>query len=78
MRTDRWDLVAKKSIASPAAVEAFLDEYEALCKKHELCLAHEDHGGGFIVERIRKQTIQWVRGASVGMLKGCQRSGDQE
>jgi hypothetical protein len=75
MNTKRWDRVGRCEIESPAAVEAFLSEYEALCRKHELCLAHEDDGGGFIVERLRNKTISWVKGASLGMLKGCQRAG---
>ena len=77
----RWDKIARKNVESPAVVEAFLDEYEALCRKHELCLSHEDGHGSFIIERLRNSQIKWVRNAALGMLRGIQRGikrGDKE
>ena len=54
-----------KYVESPASVEAFLDEYEALCKKHNFSLSHEDGHGGFEIEPFDQSNIAWVRAASM-------------
>ena len=55
------------------AVQFFLKEIEAVCKKHKFSLSHEDTQGGFIVEEYDKQLSEWLQQASVGKtveLKG--------
>lgn len=76
-KPQRFDRIARSYVESPKAVEDFLDEYEALCRKHELCISHEDAWhGAFIVERLRNITVERVViGAKLGMLKGAQRQG---
>lgn len=74
----RWDKIARTHLDSPQAVEDFLDEYEALCRKHELCLGHEDDQGSFIVGRLNNNWIRWARNAVLGMLTGAQRFGKQK
>ena len=54
-----------KTVESPAYIEAFLDEYEALCKKHNLTLGHEDGHGGFLIEPFGQSNVHWVRAASM-------------
>jgi len=62
-RVARWDSEAREFVESPPEVEAFLDEYAALCLKHKLCLSHEDGHGAFIIERDHPRLISWVRQA---------------
>ena len=47
----RWHLDLRDDAESPAEVEAFLEEYRALCRRHNMALSHEDCHGGFIVQR---------------------------
>jgi hypothetical protein len=47
------------------SVDAFLDEYIAICRRHMLCLSHEDSGGSFIVTKIDGDLLDWVYGAYV-------------
>jgi hypothetical protein len=56
-----------RRVASPLKIEAFLDEYEALCRKHGLSLSHEDGHGGFEIEVFDKHNIDWVRQAAIGL-----------
>lgn len=45
--------------------DAFLDDLEALYRKHGLGLGHEDYQGGFIVEPLTDYLINWTRGALI-------------
>ncbi len=60
-----WDSIAGEYVDPPAKVVAFLDEYEALCQKHGLCLSHEDRGGSFIIQKLDGRKIAWVREANL-------------
>lgn len=46
-----------------SVIEAFLDEIEAVCRKHGLSLAHEDFQGAFIVQLFSEENIGWLRDA---------------
>jgi hypothetical protein len=63
--TKRWDKNTRTRVESPTNVEAFLDEYAALCDKHNLTLSHEDDHGAFIITDYREGNIDWVRAASL-------------
>ncbi|QBX06742.1 hypothetical protein H1O16_gp329 [Burkholderia phage BcepSaruman] len=65
MKDKRYDARLKEYVESPAHVEAFLDEYEALCQKFGLSLSHEDAHGGFIIEEFHEYNMKWVREASM-------------
>lgn len=48
------------------AVGAFLDEIEAVCRKHGMSLGHEDSHGAFIVyTNVDETIIKWLKEASV-------------
>ena len=42
-------------------LEAFIKDYEALCKKHNISLSHEDKYGAFEFEEYLKDNIEWVQ-----------------
>ena len=47
-----------------AEVEAFLNEIEAVCRKHDLSILHEDTQGAFEIRRFDDQAMTWLRGSS--------------
>lgn len=44
-------------------ISAFMDGYEALCKKHKLSLSHEDGHGAFLIQDFDPENVKWVRNA---------------
>lgn len=55
-----WNHTTSERVGTPPRVRAFLDAYEALCRQHGLCLAHEDGEGAFIVCPVDDDCIEWV------------------
>lgn len=45
-------------------IENFFREYEELCKKYNVSLAHEDSQGGFLIDIYDEENIEWVKAAS--------------
>ncbi len=45
-------------------VDNFLDDLEELYRRYGLCLAHEDHQGAFIIEKLSEDRLRWVRNAT--------------
>ena len=43
----------------------FFKEYEELCKKYNLTLAHEDCEGSFLLEQFNDDNIKWVKDALI-------------
>lgn len=48
--TERWNTKAANRLPSDPRIEAFLDEIEQVCRKHQLTISHEDHHGAFEIE----------------------------
>ncbi len=44
-------------------VDAFLDEIEAVCRKHVMSISHEDMHGAFIIEDFDDDDMKWLRNA---------------
>lgn len=63
----RWDADAGKFIESPQDIEAFLDDIEAVCRKHGFSIGHEDGHGGFEIEPLSDSNIEWLRNASLSL-----------
>jgi len=64
-----WDKKQQKYITQVADenVISFLSEFEQLCKKHNLSIAHEDTHGAFIIEEFNQFNIDWIKEASLNI-----------
>ena len=49
----------------------FFKEYEELCKKYNVSLAHEERRGSFILEPYDDMNIGWVKWAYIEDYEGC-------
>lgn len=61
----RWNS-AKGEYTEEPDVDAFLADVIAVCKKHGMSISHEDHHGGFVIERFDESTAEWLLQASDG------------
>lgn len=59
----RWKR-AQDAYGEAPDVDAFLAEIEAVCRKHNLSLGHEDEYGSFVVEEFSEQNVKWLNDAS--------------
>ena len=59
-------------------VKNFFKEYEEICKKYNLSLAHEDCEGSFILEPYNENNIDWVECAYIEGYGGCINWVDEE
>lgn len=51
-----------------AEVAAFLKDIHAVCKKHGLCIEHEDSHGSFIIGKYYNVTdFRWLESAHIGV-----------
>lgn len=48
-------------------IKVFLDDIEAVCRKHGLSISHEDYQGGFVIEKFSLKNMTWLKNASDGM-----------
>jgi hypothetical protein len=59
----RWDSTLGEKIEDKA-IDAFLDEICAICRKHNMALGHEDGHGAFQVSRgVDEDDLDWLRAA---------------
>lgn len=59
----RWSTTARAEVEVPA-IDVFLEEVIAVCRKHGFSLSHEDGHGGFKVERPSDRNFDWLREAA--------------
>jgi sugar phosphate isomerase/epimerase len=64
----RWHKEKSVRLEDPA-VDAFLEEVIEVCKKHGMCIGHEDGHGAFLVER-GDWTFEWLLNAHIGFEVG--------
>lgn len=64
---ERWDTDAREVVIRQD-IDLFLDELEALCRRHGLIVSHEDGHGAFIIRTLddRQNAFEWLREAMVG------------
>ena len=63
----RWDCNQNKKVDAPD-IDGFLTEIVAFCRKHNMCIGHEDGFGAFEVYRTcTPGTIDWLYGANIGI-----------
>jgi hypothetical protein len=60
----RWNKEAMKNLESNPKIESFLKAIDDVCREHGFSIAHEDSGGGFMIERYSKKRRDWLFDAS--------------
>lgn len=60
----RWHSKERREVERPD-IDAFLQDVIKVCKKHGMCIAHQDHHGSFLVEPIKKINLKWLLNAAV-------------
>lgn len=56
--------MAEQRAIKRAEVEAFLNEIEVVCRKHDLSIRHEDTYGGFEIHQFEDEAMAWLRASS--------------
>lgn len=60
--TVRWNIKQRRNIEI-GAVDRFIEDIVAVCKKYDMSIAHEGEHGVFIVKRLSQRDIAWLRAA---------------
>lgn len=63
MMSRRW-IERDGEFGVASAVDAFLDDVLAACRKHGMSIGHEDSGGGFLVHAYSDELAAWLRDAA--------------
>jgi len=61
----RWNSKLGEEVENEE-IDKFLKEIKEVCKKHNMSIAHQDEGGGFIIENYDDIYIKWLSNASIG------------
>lgn len=52
------------------AIDAFMDEIEAVCRKHRMSISHEDQHGAFEIVEYSQDCMEWLRAAHDDISQG--------
>lgn len=63
-----WNYKTSEFMETPEKLIKFMEELEALYKKYDLSIAHEDQQGGFIIEKYSDFNMDWMKEADVNFL----------
>ena len=63
-----WTYKTSEFIETPEKLIKFMQELEALYKKYDLSIAHQDQGGGFIIEKYSDFNMEWMKECTVNFL----------
>jgi hypothetical protein len=55
----RWNNKQNSRVEN-AAVDAFISDLVAVCRKHNMSISHEDGHGAFEIESFSKDNIEWL------------------
>ena len=69
MKKEVWNEFLGEYEEMPAEMEAFLDDIEAVFRKHGFSIGHEDGHGGFKIHLLSEGNIRWFKGASKSYTK---------
>lgn len=67
--TERWIYQRKERGESDPSVDAFMQEIIAVCRRHQMCIRHEDHEGAFMIEPMDESSLDWLAEAHDGVTK---------
>lgn len=59
----RWRAAEIRLVEVPC-IDAFLEEIDAVCKKHKMSISHEDKGGAFMIVGYNVNDASWLKAAS--------------
>lgn len=51
----------------PKNVIAFYDEIDAVCKKYNMSISHEDGHGSFEIEKYDEKNLNWLKEANIDL-----------
>jgi len=63
-----WNGKTSEFIQTPLKQIRFMEEIEAICKKYDLSISHEDQGGGFEIEKYSDSNMEWLKDATINWL----------
>ena len=63
-----WNYKTSEFIETPEKQIKFMEELEALYKKYDLSIAHEDQQGAFIIEKYSETNMEWIKEATVNWV----------
>jgi len=59
-----WSLEADDENDPGVLAPGFFDAIEAVCRRHNVSISHEDGHGGFIIEAFDSDNMDWLRAAT--------------
>ena len=68
IKMGNWNCKIKKSIKIPEEQVKFIEEIEAVCKKYNLSISHEDGQGAFVIEKFSQENLNWLKRADINWL----------
>ena len=63
-----WNYKTSEFIETPEKLIEFMQELEALYKKYDLSISHQDSQGAFIIEKYSDFNMDWMKEATVNFL----------
>ena len=60
-----WDSHKGEFIETPANIVNFYNDIEAVCKRYDLSISHEDGHGSFELEPYCDDNIDWLRNSNI-------------
>jgi hypothetical protein len=62
---ERWkyDSKGNGNLKSCPRIDNFLSDLLALCRKHQLCIGHEDTHGSFMIHQLDENVTAWMNDA---------------
>ena len=65
---ETWNCKTNKFIETPEKQIKFMEEIEAICKKYNLSISHEDGHGAFEIDKFSQDNIDWLKSAHINWL----------
>ena len=64
-KRESWDCKKGERVETPQKQIDFIEEIDAVCKKYNLSISHEDGHGGFEIEEYDPYNIEWLKRAGI-------------